>query len=320
MSPEPQTCVFTDIDDETLASAHKTEVYTWIDLISPTSDTVQRMGHDLGWHPLLIEDVMSLGQRPKVEPYEGLAFAVVYGATPPHGGEPAHLVEVAVVVHGDYVVTVRNHNVARLDDLRTTIDGLGSTGLREASVVYRIVDHLVDSTMQASTAISERIETLEARIESSPSHELLPALRRLRRVVSSYRSTLGAQRDALTSLPQALLDLDELDSAENVHFRDVSDHAYRVADELDLARELVDGSFESYFAALAAQQGKVSQRLTVIATIFLPLTFVTGFFGQNFGWMIDHINTRADFIGMGIGGSAISVVLLSAFIIKLRWW
>ena len=319
MDSTPPTAVHTRLDDAALASARRTDGFTWIDLVAPSIDEVEQAGAELGWHPLLVEDVAYLGQRSKIEPYRELVFAVMYGATTAERDEQPELVEVAVVVHGNYVVTVRPTDVANLDDLRRSISDLGA-GLVEAGVVYRIVDRIVDSTMVASRHLSNRVEQLEDLIEAKPGARLLPELRRCRREVAAFRSVLGSQRDALRDLPPALGELDELEASERIHFRDVSDHAWRVSNELDLTRELVDGAFEAYFAALATHQGAVAQRLTVIATIFLPLTFVTGFFGQNFGWMVDHISSEGEFLLFGVGSSALSALVLIALFRRLHWW
>ncbi|MBC7462624.1 MAG: magnesium transporter CorA family protein [Thermoleophilia bacterium] len=316
------THAFTAVHDQSIEAARRDDCFAWIDLVAPDPSAVRELGQQLGWHPLLIEDAISLGQRPKVESYadDRLAFVIAYGAEPPSGEVPAGLVEVALIISGDYIVSVRQREVAVLDELRLSIDELHDTGWAEASVVYRIVDRLVDSTLMASEHVSARLEELEVKIETNPTSDLLPQLRQLRKKVATYRSVFSAQRTSLGDLPAALAALDELDDAEDVHFRDVSDHAWRVSNELELAQELVNGSFESYFAALAALQGRVSQRLTVIATIFLPLTFVTGFFGQNFGWMVERVASEGDFLVYGIGSSALAIVILGSLIVKLKWW
>ncbi|MCW2971795.1 MAG: magnesium and cobalt transport protein CorA [Thermoleophilia bacterium] len=322
MGTPGHTHAFTAVDERSIAAAKRDDCFAWLDLVEPEPSEVRELGRQLGWHPLLVEDAISLGQRPKVESYDGdgLAFVIAYGATPPSGEVPAGLVEVALVISGGYIVSIRQREVALLDELRLRIDEVHDTGWAEASVVYRIVDRLVDSTLVASEHVSARLEELEVLIETNPTNDLLPQLRQLRRKVATYQSVFSAQRTSLADLPGALAALDELDDAEDVHFRDVSDHAWRVSNELQLAQELVNGSFESYFAALASHQGKVSQRLTVVATIFLPLTFVTGFFGQNFGWMVDHVASEQDFLWFGVGGSVLSVLVLTMVIAKLRWW
>ena len=98
------------------------------------------------------------------------------------------------------------------------------------------------------------------------------------------------------------------------------DHTHRVVGELEVGNDLLDATFESYYTMLVAKQGIVTQRLTVIATIFLPLTFVTGFFGMNFGWMVNSITTRTDFLVLGVGASFATGALLLVVFLRLRWW
>jgi magnesium transporter len=104
------------------------------------------------------------------------------------------------------------------------------------------------------------------------------------------------------------------------HFRDITDHSRRVVDRLDVCQALLDGAFEAYYTMLVARQGAVSQRLTVIATIFLPLTFVTGFFGQNFTWMVTHVSSMTAFMVYGVGSSVVTALLLAAYFHRKQWW
>lgn len=292
--------------------------FFWLDLLDPDDAVLAQVGHLLGWHPLLVEDLQHGGQRPKVEDFADHSLVVTYAAVvEPLTGRIAVL-EHALVVHGGYLVTVHHHGIGGLGGLVNHVSD--EAGLSEAGLVHRVLDLIIDTTMLATDTIVENVDRIEQSIEEHPDAELLADLRSRRRDLVSLRSTAVAQRDALMSLSVALEQIPGFEVGMRSHYRDVTDHASRVVDQLQVARELLDASFDAYYTMLITNQGRVAQRLTVVATIFLPLTFLTGFFGQNFGWMVRAIDSRADFVVFGLGSSALLSLGLVVVFRRLRWF
>ena len=125
----------------------------------------------------------------------------------------------------------------------------------------------------------------------------------MRRVVTPERDLFARAFDEITSLPG-------LEPSSHDYFRDVYDHLIRISDQIDSYRDLLTGAMDVYLSTVSNRLNQVMKQLTIIATIFLPLSFVTGFFGQNFAWLVRHIDTFGAFMAFGIGGILVPAVLL----------
>ena len=118
------------------------------------------------------------------------------------------------------------------------------------------------------------------------------------------------QRDMLARHIDDILEIPGLEADSRNYFRDVYDHAIRISDQIDSYRDLLIGSRDAYLSVTSNRLNEITKQLTVVATIFLPLSFVVGFFGQNFGWMVRNIGTAADFWLIGGGSMVVSVLIL----------
>jgi magnesium transporter len=312
--------VFTAPQASAIEAARDAGEFFWLDLVDPGDELLRELGTLLGWHPLLVEDLVHRGQRPKVEDFTDHVLVVSYAVgQPPATRDQLRELEHLLVVHGDYVVTVRPDGLHVLDELRDSL-ARESDGMSEGGVVHRVLDAIVDTTTAAAHDMTEEISGLEDAIDRGANDHVLVRLRAARRYATELYGLVAAQRDALLNLADALEQIPGFDLGLRTHFRDIADHAKRSRDQLDVANRLLDGAFEAYYTMLMAQQGAVTQRLTVIATIFLPLTFVTGFFGQNFRWMVDAVGSRTDFLEFGVGTTVVTALLLAALFKRLHWF
>src|ERR1700749_1310149 len=134
----------------------------------------------------------------------------------------------------------------------------------------------------------------------------------MRKVVTPQRDIFARSVDEVAELPG--LELDERD-----YFRDVYDHLIRISDLIDSYRDLLSGATDLYLSTVSNRQNDVMKQLTIIATIFLPLSFITGFFAQNFGWMVTHITGAPLFWGLGVGSMAVTAVMLLMFFRRKGW-
>lgn len=310
--------VLTTPDAEAIREARDRGEFVWLDLVAPDDAAVARVGAMLGWHPLLVEDLQHREQRPKVEDFPDHVFVVTYAAAELAQERGVELLEHGLVVHGDYLVTVRPE-LPPITHLRDVLEGEG-TGVSEGGLVHRVLDVIVDTTTIAAELLAEDLDRIERRIDRHEIDGLLTHLREARRELIAMHGMAVAQRDALLSLAGSLGSIPGFEVGLRSHFRDVTDHARRVVDRIDVTRSLLDGAFEAYYTTLVARQGAVVQRLTVLSAIFLPLTFVTGFFGQNFAWLVEHVATREDFLRYGVGATAFTGVVLGLVFWRLRWW
>jgi magnesium transporter len=289
--------------DEQLAGDH----FFWLDLEAPTPDQIRALAERFHLHPLAVEDTLEFHQRPKLDDYGDTALLVFYGVH--SDGRP---VEVHFHLSGSWMVTVRRSACDALQGAFHRIEA--ETPHTEEEAIYRVIDALTDSYFPVLDAMDDQIdELMDAMLERprSDQRQRLFAMRRrlieLRRVVAPQRDVLARGGDLLGRLPGL-----EADEARD-WFRDVYDHLLRIAELIDSYRDLLSGALDVYLSTVSNRLNDINTQLAVVATIFLPLTFVTGFFGQNFGALVRHINSAAAFWGYGVGSMVVGAIVLYLF-------
>jgi len=230
---------------------------------------------------------------------------VFYGADRKDG---LSLIEVHLFISGSYVITIRRAPCSELDALCQHLERRDQGG--EQFVVYRIFDALTDSFFPILTSIDDEIDEIEDSIIVEPTDEQLARIFRLKRELVELRRVVTPQRDLFARAIDQITLLPGLEPAARDYFRDVYDHLIRISDLIDSYRDLLTGAMDVYLSTVSNRLNQVMKQLTVIATIFLPLTFVTGFFGQNFAWMVRHVDSFGAFLGFGIGGIALAIALM----------
>lgn len=296
------------IDRSAIGSLLDRDEYFWLDLDAPSNEEVETIDDLFHFHPLALEDLRRKGQRPKLEDYGKYMFLVYYGAKDPEDGTAVALEEVHAFISGGYLVTVHEGDCTPLDEVRKRLDALPPRS--EQFVVYRVLDALTDTFFPLLENLEERLEDLDEEIFSAPSPDHLQPLTELRRDLVQVGRVTTPQRDILARHIDDILEIPGLEADSRNYFRDVYDHAIRISDQIDSYRDLLIGSRDAYLSVTSNRLNEITKQLTVVATIFLPLSFVVGFFGQNFGWMTRNIGNAADFWGIGGGTMVLSLVIL----------
>jgi magnesium transporter len=307
----------TTLDRDRIAALLQRDEYFWVDLESPSPEDVNQLGDLFGLHPLAVEDSIKFGQRPKLEDYGNQVFVVFYGVAPAANGAPG-LVEVHIYVSGSYLVTLHESPCEDFGRLRDTLQNRAGHE-NEQFVVYRVFDALTDSYFSAFDPIEREIEHLEGVVTGRPSAADRDRLLTLGSYLTELRRRVSPQRDILARQIDEIVQLPGLEPGTRDYFRDVYDHLVRIYEEIESLRERLTAATQLYVSSVSNRLNEVMERLTVIATIFLPLTVITGFFGQNFGWLVRHIDTQADFLIYGVGGIAMPVLLMLT-VFRARGW
>jgi len=287
----------------------------WVDVASPGVEEMEAVGRSFGFHPLTIEDCLHGGQRPKVEDYDGYLFLVLH-AIPQQLEDPCvieELEELYVFVTPRALVTVHqreNESVSRLRDrIRKEPARLAQP---PGFLLHMLGDGVADQYFPFLDRVEDEIDDLEARVVSSGNPEILDRLFTVKRSLIHLRKSLGPLREVFNALSRR--DYPLLDVKIALYMRDVYDHLARASEIVDACRDLVATTIEAYLMATSNRLNDIVRQLTIIATIFLPLTAVTGFFGMNFA----HIpwNSPLAFILTTLFILAIPVVMLRWF---RRW-
>jgi len=290
------------IDPEAIQALHDRGEFFWLDLHSPSDAELDEIGKLLRIPDLAIEDTKEFGQRPKLDDYETRVLVVFYGA---EGTKP---LEVHIHVSGDEVVTVRRDACSHFDETKERV--LAKTMHTEQELVYRILDALADSLRALVERYGAEAEALEETAFRRPTadqrrrmSELRSEMFRLQQIVIPQRDMLARGGDVLEHLPGL-----EHDVARN-KFRDVHDDLVLTSNEIAYLRELLAEAVNVLINQMAG-------RLTIVATIFLPLTFATGFFGMNFGWLVRHIDSAETFFVLGVGGMILPLIVAAVLLVR----
>jgi len=290
--------------------------FFWLDVHGPTDADFGVLRDVFRFHPLALEDSQHFGQRPKIDDYDDFVFLVVYGAVP----DEDRLVEVHCFYSERFLVTVHRDDAPAFTELRRRYEKRGSPIEAPARLLYRIIHALVDSFFPILADFDDRIDELENQTFLNASDAQLQEIFAMKRLLVGMRKVVTPQRDMFASLLGGGTELPALTAEDERYFRDVYDHLIRISDLIDTYRDLLTSSMDVFLSTVSNRLNVVMKQLAVIATIFLPLTFITGFFGQNFGWLVRHIGGWPAFAGLGIGTEVLAVAVLMTFFKRRGWF
>ena len=271
--------------------------FFWLDLHRPSEDDFAVLRDVFRFHPLALEDSEHFDQRPKLDDYDDFVFLVVYGANP----DEDRLVEVHCFYSERFLVTIHRDDAPAFTDVRRRYQKRKQPIDNPGQLLYRIIDALVDSFFPILADFDDRIDELENQIFLKANDEQLQEIFGMKRLLVGMRKAVTPQRDMFASLVGGVAELPGMTQEDERYFRDIYDHLIRISDLIDSYRDLLTSSMDVYLSTVSNRLNAVMKQLAVIATIFLPLTFVTGFFGQNFGWLVRHIASWPAFLALGIG-------------------
>ena len=285
------------------------DIKLWVDIQWESSQEIQWLEEIFRFHPLTIEDCTHRNQRPKLEDYNGYFFAVLHSFTLRHPEEEVDTQETHFFVASSYMVTVRAEASPQLDSVyqRYRTDAvMWEKGID--FLFYRASDALVDSYFPLLDEIEDDIDKLEDKILAGPDRETLNQLFVLKRVLSFLRKIFSPLRDVFNTL--ARRDTSLVSEKTAVYFRDIHDHLTRATELINSNRDMVGGALDIYLSTISNRMNDIIKRLAVVATIFLPLSFLAGFFGMNFQ-TIPYENTRLFFL---------SLALFVGLPATMAWW
>jgi magnesium transporter len=254
----------------------------WIDL-PPTPENIAFIGETFQFHPLALEDCAHEDQRPKFEQYPGSLFSVIHRLAPTPDDSALLSLEVDSFLTSEALVTFHSAPIAELDRVfDRCVEQPELLARGPDFVLYLLHDALTDvhfALVDALTGDIEEIADEVAAHEGTDGHELLDRIVSLRRAHAVLRRRLSPQREVFAALARPGQPIVKDQAA--VYFRDVVDHSVRLTEEIDLGRDLLASAMDAYLSHSNNRMSAVTARLTLIATIFLPLNFIAGFFGMN---------------------------------------
>jgi len=287
--------------------------FTWLGLFQPSEQELAQVRDTFGLHELAVEDAQSFHMRPKTELYDqDVRLVILRTARYDDTAEEVEFGEISVFVAPAFVITVRQGAASELRGARQRLEQrpeLLAAG--SIAALWAILDQVVDDYAPVVAGLERDIDQVEATVFSG-------AVAPTERIYSLRREATDFYR-AVHPLLAVVTTIERSTEAPRLqpYLRDVHDHLLLVNEEVAAQRDLLGTVLEANMAVISVEQTKVSVRqnatmeqLTILATVFLPLTFITGFFGQNFGWLVGRIAGPAAFAVYGIGGLMVPLALL----------
>jgi magnesium transporter len=272
------------VDVEELAHVRSAPGVKWIEVNGFGDEAgLRRIGELFGIHPLALADVVNVPQRPKVESYEGHDLVIAWMARL-EGESECELVQVGFIVGSDFVISFEEEQEDVFDPVRARIRGGALICSMSADyLAYALIDTLIDGYYPVLEALGEVLEGVEDETVERPTRRTMAQIHAARRLIIRLARTMRQHRDALSSLARG--DNGRIGAEVRVYFRDAYDHAVQISEVLESYREIAVSLMEMYLSSLSNRMNEVMKVLTIISTIFIPLTFVVGVYGMNFEYM-----------------------------------
>jgi magnesium transporter len=288
----------------------------WIDIKEQSEAEMEVLGLRFPFHHLTLEDCLHFDQRPKVEEYDDYLFVVLHAFACPDDSCAAEPAEVHFFLGShNYLITVHTADIPGIDAVwkRALSDtGLGARGAD--FLLYLVSDAIVDANFPILDRISETLEAIEDSVLERQSPEDLTRIFELKRTLVLMRKVLSPERDVFAVLSKR--GDPRISERTAFYFRDVYDHLVRIYESIDTGRDLLGNALDAYLSMTSNRTNEIMKRLTLLSAVFLPLTFITGFFGQNF----EHLPFHSDALMYAMVACCVAIPTVMVAVFRRSGW
>jgi magnesium transporter len=299
-------------------SFKQTPTVSWIN-IDGIHDVgiIEKLGGHFGLHPLILEDILNTGQRPKCEDYEDYIYIVIKMLSYDDKSGTIKAEQVSVVLGSNFVVSFQESVGDVFEQIRDRIrNDKGRVRKMGADyLAYALLDAVVDGYFIILEKLGEKIEQMEEQLVAEPTNETVRQIHSVKRELVSLRRSVWPLRELINELAKTESPL--IKESTRLYLRDVYDHTIQVIDTVETFRDMVSGMLDIYLSSLSNRMNAVMKVLTIIATIFIPLTFIAGIYGMNFKYM-PELEWRWGYAGVLLVMAAVAVIMLIYF--KKKKW
>jgi magnesium transporter len=294
-----------------------TSSVTWINVDGLTNtEVIQDLGQCFSIHPLILEDLQNTEQRPKMEDLGNYLYLTIKMMTIGEGSKAIKTEHISMILGSNYLISFQEDVGDVFDPVRERIRREGR--IRKFGpdyLVYALIDDIVDNYFLVMEQLEERVEGLEEEMVANASQQSLSKLNTLKKDMIHLRKAVWPLREMISALDRE--DSSLIREETRIYFRDVYDHVIQVIDTLETFRDMVSGMIDIYLSSLSYKMNEIMKVLTLIATIFIPLTFVAGVYGMNFDYMPELRHPYGYFIVWGV---MIGVVIVMLVYFRKRQW
>ena len=263
-----------------------TSTVTWINIDGIHDvEIIEKIGSHFGFHPLMLEDIVNTSQRPKLEDFENYIFIVLKMLYFDEKEGEINAEQVSLILGSNFVISfqekegdVFNHIRERIRSAKGRIRKTGADYL-----AYSLLDAVVDNYFLILEKSGEKIGAMEEKVVANPTPQTLQIIHQLKQDIIFLRKSVWPLREVVNVLERSESKL--IRKTTHIFLRDVYDHAIQVIDTIETFRDTISGMLDIYLSSVSNKMNEVMKLLTIIATIFIPLTFITGIYGMNFKYM-----------------------------------
>lgn len=287
----------------------------WLDIEKPDRDDYNLLLNDFHFHPLSVEDVQAMNQRPFLQEFPDSKFVIMFAVG--LNGDRVTLREQDLYLGKDVLVSVHEEPAPELERLRERIRGDPELTRGDIHFIrYLVINELVEDAFAPLEELDEKIDDLIDGVIRGATPAALSRITTLKHEVSRLRRVLSAQREVFQSLLTHAFDHES--SELSFYYRDVYSHLVRQYEEVDSLRDLLTGAMDVYLSTTSNRLNVTMRQLTVVASVFMPLSFLTGFFGMNFAVLVGHIQSSQS-LAIGITLMVLSVAVQLLLFRRMGW-
>jgi magnesium transporter len=291
---------------------------TWINIDGLHDlEVIEKIGKQFGLHPLVLEDIVNTGQRPKLEDFENHIFVVLKMLYYDQEKGELEAEQISLIFGQNFVISFQERVGDIFEPLRERIRK-GKGRVRKAGsdyLAYALMDSIVDNYFVILEQLGEKIEDAEQELAVNPTVETLQTIRTFKKEMIFLRKSIWPLREVVNSLERGESSL--IDESTLIYLRDVYDHTIQIIDTVESYRDMLSGMLDVYLSSISNRMNEVMKVLTIFAAIFIPLTFVAGVYGMNFSFM-PELGWRWGYFAALLVMAIVAVILIVYFKRK-RW-
>ena len=307
-----------DITIEEATGLKETETVSWINL-SGIHDTtlIDDFGKRFGIHPLALEDILNTHHRPKLDEFEGFSLIIVKMLSFDDEAQSIKAEQVSFLLGKNYVISFQEHEEDVFDGVRERLER-SSGRIRQRGpdyLAYALLDSIVDSYFHILEKVGDRLVQLEEELISDPQSSLLTTIYHYKRELLLLRKSVWPLREVINQLHKEVSPL--IQEGTQVYLRDLYDHAIQAIDTVEVFRDAITGLQDLYMSSVSNRMNEIMKVLTIMASIFIPLTFIAGIYGMNFEYMPELKWQWGYFAAWGVMAGCAAAMLI--YFRKKKW-
>ncbi|NIP24216.1 MAG: magnesium/cobalt transporter CorA [Phycisphaerae bacterium] len=296
-----------------------TPTVTWINIDGLHDvEIIEKLGKQFELHPLILEDVLHTEQRPKYEDFDKYIFIVLRMLRYNEQIQVVESEQVSLILGTNYVISFQERVGDVFEPIRERLRNAKGR-IRKMGpdyLAYALLDAIVDSYFAILEKVGERIESMEEELVSDPTEKTLQQIHTMKREMISLRKSVWPLREVISGVQRSESSI--IKESTEIYLRDVYDHTIQIIDTIESFRDMVSGMLDIYLSSISNKMNEVMKVLTIIATIFIPLTFIAGIYGMNFNpekspWNMPELNSYWGYPVVWVVMAVVAVIMLIYF-------